>query len=747
MPRESFDIKLFNKGIISSVDAEDIPVDSASYSENIDGDAVEGRLQGIPASTTKFSDKGLYVGKSAWIRRDTGEYDLIYDDRNGANIKAISNFYTAGSETESTPISSFNAKSIVVQNKAVHIGTGSTASYPPKFIGRASYNLFGGVGKVTFTGAGTNDMTAGGTYTGTTQSTFDIKIYSSGAPDYIQIRIDGGSWSSAIPMASSWTTTGYTIAPFGLKIGFTGISGHTVGDIWSVSVYPQNELISADAEIKNYPDNTAGTTNGYFQLVTNYPTPTSGGVITHGKLRRYKFSLIYDGVQESLLNTDNPAGLDMYDASNDYQYVNINIKAIGGAGYLTTFNQRITAINVYVATSPDEYDTNLGLYRLVKSIQIANNHGVFLSSPTDLVPSFTFILGALNGDNLNCNIHDTDELGATYEANTGIPQNTDTLIVNYELNASVNGYLFAGKCYSQYLPDAKLTIFRSKELRYDMFDIVNDKMQLNILPTAMAGFNGKLYVWDLNTTIIINPQGLYIENIIHGKGCASQTSWAVIDIQGEHILTFCDANNVYATDGAGISDIGEPIKKSASGVSWQGLSHSTVDPIVIFDATRNTVFYISKYGNYSVAYGYHIVRKRWDYYPSFVGAYVCQGAFAGKNGETYSSNTVALLTNFNGTSNRGLVWESQSLTFNSPSQYKEFTYMYQDKVETSGALTALYSADGGSYTALTNTTQIKDGTGKFVRAKIFKFKIYTTSTGVHYLNSLSILVRRMIGAR
>ena len=73
--------------------------------------------------------------------------------------------------------------------------------------------------------------------------------------------------------------------------------------------------------------------------------------------------------------------------------------------------------------------------------------------------------------------------------------------------------------------------------------------------------------------------------------------------------------------------------------------------------------------------------------------------------------------------------------------------MYQDKIQTSGVITALYSADAGSYTALTNTTQIKDGTGKFVRAKIFKFKIYTTSSGVHYLNSLSILVRRMVGAR
>ena len=740
MPRESFDIKLFNKGLVSSVDAEDIPVDSASYSENIDGDAVEGRLQGIPAYTTKFSDKGLYVGKSAWVRRDTGEYDLIYDDRNGANIKAISDFYGSG-VAESTPISSFNAKSIVVQNKGAHIGTGSTSAYPPKFIGRLSWNQFGGIGKNTFTGAGSSNIYVYGNYTGTIDKTVRVTIIDDGGI-YFTWKYIGGS-DSARELVVRYTE--FTLAD-GLKLMFTdAVAGYFDTDKCEVPVYAiSSSLAVGNAEVTT--DVTHGLASSPRIKLTN--TGTGGTVIPANIYRRYKYTIIYDGVQESLLSEDNSNNNFLDTVGHDTVIVSVYIID----GKLRMIDQRITSVNVYCAISEDNTEEKLGLYRYIGNIPIANTEVDMVAGTGAFSPDSGFKASSSEVPNVNGNdvvgyVVDTSLFGATYEANTGIPQNADTNIVNYELNTQVSGYLFAGKCYSQYLPDAKLTIFRSKELRYDMFDIVNDKIQLNILPTAMAGFNGKLYVWDLNTTIIINPQGLYIENIIHGKGCASQTSWAVIDIQGEHILTFCDANNVYATDGAGISDIGDAIKKSSSGVSWQGLTHSSVDPIVIFDATRNTVFYISKYSSYSVAYGYHIVRKRWDFYPIFVGNYTCQGAFAGKNGETYSSNSVALLTNFNGASNRDMSWESQSLTFNSPSQYKEFTYMYQDKIQTSGVITALYSADAGSYTALTNTTQIKDGTGKFVRAKIFKFKIYTTSSGVHYLNSLSILVRRMVGAR
>jgi hypothetical protein len=80
--RESLDIRDFKYGVISSVDEEDIPSEAASDNLNIDGDAGEGRLQGIPTDIEKQydSDKSGSVDaaiidiKSGTLIEDNGTY-------------------------------------------------------------------------------------------------------------------------------------------------------------------------------------------------------------------------------------------------------------------------------------------------------------------------------------------------------------------------------------------------------------------------------------------------------------------------------------------------------------------------------------------------------------------------------------------------------------------------------------------------------------------------------------------------
>ena len=52
MPKESIEIKSFHNGIMAAPDAMDIPMDAASYSENLEQIGEDGKLRGIPDDST-----------------------------------------------------------------------------------------------------------------------------------------------------------------------------------------------------------------------------------------------------------------------------------------------------------------------------------------------------------------------------------------------------------------------------------------------------------------------------------------------------------------------------------------------------------------------------------------------------------------------------------------------------------------------------------------------------------------------
>ena len=519
----------------------------------------------------------------------------------------------------------------------------------------------------------------------------------------------------------------------GIKLYLESLTGYTASAYWTFNVYPNTTTINGyNAEVVNSDD----------FILASLVEKASMGTGIPATLRRYKMTTTFEAISESLLSSQY---LDIIPSVGSA--IEINITALLASSNPSNYDRRITAINIYVAVGADTKEDSLGSYRLVQNIQVFNNSSAKPSLSPYYAPYF-YNLG--NGNNKYAKILDDGFNGATYEANTGIPQNADTTIINYELSTQVGGYLFTAKNYSQYLPDAQLMIFRSKELRYDMFDIVNDKLQLNILPTAMAGFNGKLYVWDLNTTIIINIQGLFVENIIHGKGCTSHTSWTVIDVQGLHALIFCDYNNCYITDGSGIKEISDAIKKpqSSSTVGWQTMNHAYMNPIVIFDSVRNTILFLTTVqtsATYKTAcLAYHITKNRWDYYPDFTNGVLAKGGLVGKTGETYCSNGSALLNNFGDTSaNRAWKWESQQFTFNSPSQTKHLTKFKVEKSAT-GTLAKSFRLDGSTsaYTAISS--------GDTITSNPYAYSIQLQITGtaaLNYLTSLSLLYRTMIGNR
>lgn len=84
-----------------------------------------------------------------------------------------------------------------------------------------------------FTGAGLNDATFTGTYTGTSQITIKVEIQTDGTPDTFRWYIDGVLQASNINVAITPTLLGS-----GISVTFGASTGHTVGNYWETVIRP-----------------------------------------------------------------------------------------------------------------------------------------------------------------------------------------------------------------------------------------------------------------------------------------------------------------------------------------------------------------------------------------------------------------------------------------------------------------------------------------------------------------------------
>ncbi len=121
------------------------------------------------------------------------------------------------------------------------------------------YNYDTTPGPVFFTGTGLNDMTASGTFTGTTNRSFRVMIDGVGAPDTF-------SWlksapSQTIPDATLVPiTAGTTTLIDGITISFGATTGHTLNDRWDFYTKRAVELLALDGSICSSSLSVAGVT-------------------------------------------------------------------------------------------------------------------------------------------------------------------------------------------------------------------------------------------------------------------------------------------------------------------------------------------------------------------------------------------------------------------------------------------------------------------------------------------------------
>ena len=299
-----------------------------------------------------------------------------------------------------------------------------------------------------------------------------------------------------------------------------------------------------------------------------------------GNTYYYKMSLMYDGFQESPLNTFyfqyQPEG-------NNYSTTVVTVQ-------LAKPPLRASSLCIYRKNSVEEF------YRLIKDKSFEKGWGK-------------------SGDEFYTVFVDDGNLDATYEAITGMPESLRDTTVNYKLSVTGGGYLVVGNCFHPDIVNGQNFLFRSQPGNYSVFNWTRDFCILPNEPTALSFWAGRLYVFDKSNMYRIDLNSLAIEDIYEGVGCFGEQSFTVTD----YGMFFCDATNMYKHDGSKVMPIGNNVLKNSKfddlGVAnkaWHNITHA-IPPYVQYDAFNQNVMYQwqDEDGTYG-SWNYNIPRNRWD---------------------------------------------------------------------------------------------------------------------------------------
>lgn len=372
----------------------------------------------------------------------------------------------------------------------------------------------------------------------------------------------------------------------------------------------------------------------------------------------YKTSFTYDGYQES------PLGIATQLNTPTTKNVEVTMDV-----YTDTLSSRVTHVNLYRAESASDGVTEpTGFYRLVDSYK--------------LDVSWKISTDTTWGTTRQKVVVDNYKLGASYEARTGISEVIDHTIPNYTLSTELNSHLYVAKCHHQLVENADNYIFKSRPYNYDQFNWINDFLILPTTPTALKSFKGRLYAFDENNMYRIEPNNLYIEDVIEGVGCTSQQSIIVTD----YGMCFCDKDNIYLHDGNSAVPISTVINGTLGNTSdlsdkysWSNAVKS-FNPIVTFSSKHKSFVIMFQFDttNSYKAWAYNVIRRRWDlwdildYENGSVNS-APRHAFIGKNGEiNVSANNQWFALYEDPTLKRSWDWHSKRISLGQVTQIKRF---------------------------------------------------------------------------
>ena len=393
-------------------------------------------------------------------------------------------------------------------------------------------------------------------------------------------------------------------------------------------------------------DGSRGVTNQFATTVPWLDTtaPAEHGSITWSgptvKKAFYKFALVYDGYQEStLLNL-----VKSINKSTDFdKAVTFTIEIAQGVS--VPINNRVTAITVYRGDDSEQNSSSPeNLYRFVTEIPLYK-----FSQATN---KWTYTLV------------DSGDVEGTYGALNGIAETMHSLEVKYQLNTALNGYMFVANCSHTQFEDAENVIFRSQPGKYSLFDWSVDFLQIDFVPTAIAGFMGKLYVFGESQLCIVNPESLIIEESIDGIGCIGPKAVRTTPTG----LYWFDQTNIYNSK-PNISKIGTNMKAQEN-YGWNLVSADKKKEAVMgYDANRQSVLVFFEHNSTYKVWAFYAETQRWDLWETSHRVYDTTTSSDGYPILLLDEGRIAKYTA--GTNKRDWQWNSKKLSLGTDTNYKK----------------------------------------------------------------------------
>lgn len=630
MPKRFINISGLDKGIYGNVSTRDVPDGFVAYSENIDGS-----IAGTVRSIRRSSLVSATFNPRIMIAKRFGTPEVIGQDA-ARQVKSLE--IDSGTEANiDTPTTHF-ISSMVAQDKEIYCG--STTAFKGDtpagqlWIGSINEGQFG----QAFTPQRVVDSTG-------IQNYADLQVFAdtvvANSP-YLRIRVSG---------RLSNTVTFFT--------GDTEAFSDSVRYFWAFSFVYDGFQESALVKGYHYEGDDPALLDifgnfVYFSAITGTATPRS---TAHFSLRIAietdgDFSRRITGVnvyRAEALATDTLA------PETQYRFVtSIDINAAQSDGFfqgndlplIARLNENISNIDTFFDVANGDYieigdpikinneimtvtDITYGNPSTVTVIRGSNPTAHTLNDVVKLGYEFwvgtdetNFPAGFAAGtDYYFARVKDDGSQGATYEDRTGRPDTLESIQVGYKLSTDYNSQLFAGVCSVTGVDDATQFIYRSSPQQYSVFNTAEDFLQLPEVPTALAGFGGRLYAFSETNTYRINPQGLFIEDTYAGVGALNEDMVIVTNFGMFH----GDANNIYINNGTRSTPIGEPMlrveAKPLKKYGWlemaKTVAGSNIYARLAFDSElrRLLVFGASEAdGSETVCWAYSLERQRWDLY-------------------------------------------------------------------------------------------------------------------------------------
>tara|TARA_R100001594_G_scaffold19782_6_gene38558 strand:+ start:712 stop:6237 length:5526 start_codon:yes stop_codon:yes gene_type:complete len=367
-----------------------------------------------------------------------------------------------------------------------------------------------------------------------------------------------------------------TISIYGTKDYYTSLMNKTGDLVYYVGRIFDNKEAS---NIEDFSDNTFGVDEDKhktYLMLTRAATmqgtieiEPSGDAIGADEttflfpkdtIRKYKISYLYDGYQDSPLQL---GGTIYYDTNNGYNEVQIKVNIP------IEISPRITSVLLWRQKEPN------GSYNLVRELKGDDTNWNVRSFNNGTQQVLTYQL--------------TDKFtdGVSYSALTGLSQVSWDTMVSYGISTQINNYLFVAKASHNKLQNTDSWIFRSMPGNFSQFDWSNHYLKLPQVPTTLAGFKGRLFAFDSNTTMRINPESMIIEDIFEGAGCLNPDSV----VSTPFGLFHADKNHIYMNDGMKSTIITDKIQKDESGknLGWEDIRKH---PIKLLFSNKENKLYV-----------------------------------------------------------------------------------------------------------------------------------------------------------